>query len=61
MEWQLENEILGQLIWEQRFAADQPDMSLTVDTTADIELKSFDLLECNEKSDGTDIKLNLRK
>jgi len=32
-DWQLENAVLGQLVWTQTFSPDQPDATLSVDVT----------------------------
>ena len=73
-DWQLENEVLGQLVWTQSFAPKQADNTLVVDVSGcditcyadatgcpncDIEILSFTLNTCNEQSADGEEKLDI--
>ena len=55
----MDNDVLAELKWEQKFTPDQPDDSLTIDPGNDIKILSFKEIVCNEKAENGEKKLNL--
>jgi len=58
-DWQLENEILAELIWEQDFNPLTPDLSAAKDDIT-VTFLSFNLISCNEKTinDGATLDIS---
>ena len=57
MEWQLENEVLAELIWAQDFDPLNPDPYSTTNLqnqkdAVSIDLQSFDLISCSTKAES---------
>ena len=58
-EWEMDNDVMAELKWEQQFSPDQPDNTLSVTAADDIKILSFKEIVCNEQSDAGSKKLDL--